>query len=113
VEKEREGRCYRGNTVLTLDMAYSNARLLARNAASSLAERGAARAALVYSMAYTARCEHSDALTDFSHHPPQTANQLSVPPDEAKIFLTDHATHVLTNRLRIEDPHESGQMQLF
>ena len=30
VEKERDGRCYRGNTVLTLDMAYSNARLLAR-----------------------------------------------------------------------------------
>jgi hypothetical protein len=78
VEKEREGRCYRGNTVLTLDMAYSNASLLARNAACSLAERGAARAALVYSMAYTARCEHSDALSDFSHHPQQTANQLRV-----------------------------------
>src|SRR5262249_21384207 len=30
VEKERDGRCSRGNTVLTLDMAYSNARLLAR-----------------------------------------------------------------------------------
>jgi Domain of unknown function (DUF3825) len=30
VEKEADGRCYRGNTVLTLDMAYSNARLLAR-----------------------------------------------------------------------------------
>jgi cold shock CspA family protein len=30
VEKERDGRCFRGNTVLTLDMAYSNARLLAR-----------------------------------------------------------------------------------
>jgi cold shock CspA family protein len=30
VEKEPDGQCYRGNTVLTLDMAYSNARLLAR-----------------------------------------------------------------------------------
>ena len=30
VEKEKDGRAYRGNTVLTLDMAYSNARLLAR-----------------------------------------------------------------------------------
>ena len=30
VEKEADGRCYRGNTVLTLDVAYSNARLLAR-----------------------------------------------------------------------------------
>ncbi len=30
VEKERDGRSYRGNTALTLDMAYSNARLLAR-----------------------------------------------------------------------------------
>jgi hypothetical protein len=30
VEKEADARAYRGNTVLTLDMAYSNARLLAR-----------------------------------------------------------------------------------
>jgi len=30
VEKDADARAYRGNTVLTLDMAYSNARLLAR-----------------------------------------------------------------------------------
>jgi cold shock CspA family protein len=30
VERDADGRTYRGNTVLTLDMAYSNARLLAR-----------------------------------------------------------------------------------
>lgn len=30
VEKEKDGHAYRGNTVLTLDMAYSNARLLAK-----------------------------------------------------------------------------------
>jgi hypothetical protein len=72
----------------------------ARNAAFSLAERRAARAALVYSMAYTARCEHSDALTDFGRHPPLTTDQFSVSADEAKLFLTDHATHLLANRSR-------------
>jgi len=30
VEKDADRKAYRGNTVLTLDMAYSNARLLAR-----------------------------------------------------------------------------------
>ena len=72
----------------------------ARGAVFSLAERRAARAALVYSMAYTARCGHSDALTDFGRHPPLMASQFSAPPDEAKIFLTDHATHLLASRSR-------------
>jgi hypothetical protein len=72
----------------------------ARGAAFSRPERRAAHAALVYSMAYTARCEHSDALTDFGRHPPLTANQFSAPPDEAKIFLTDHGTHLLANPSR-------------
>jgi hypothetical protein len=46
-------------------------------------------------MAYTARCEHSDALTDFGAHPAVIANHLSVPPDEAKLFLADHAADLL------------------
>jgi hypothetical protein len=67
----------------------------ARSAAFTPGERRAARAALAYSMAYTARCEHSDALTDFGAHPAVTANQFSVPPDEAKLFLADHAAYLL------------------
>jgi hypothetical protein len=67
----------------------------ARSAAFTSDERRAARAALAYSMAYTARCEHSDALTDFGTHPAVIANQFSVPPDEAKVFLADHAADLL------------------
>ena len=40
-----------------------------RGAAFGAAERTVARAALLYAMAYTARCEHSDALTGFGTHP--------------------------------------------
>jgi hypothetical protein len=68
----------------------------ARSTVFSPDERRAARAALAYSMAYTARCEHSDALTDFGTHPAVIANQFSVPPDEAKLFLADHAADLLS-----------------
>jgi hypothetical protein len=69
----------------------------ARGAAFSHPEQRAARAALVYGMAYTARCGHSDALTDFGRHPPSTASQSRLPADEATSFLTEHATHLLTD----------------
>jgi hypothetical protein len=67
----------------------------ARSTAFTPDEQRSARAALAYSMAYTARCEHSDALTDFGTHPAVIANQFSVPPDEAKLFLADHAADLL------------------
>jgi hypothetical protein len=59
------------------------------------AEHRAARAALAYSMAYTARCEHSDALTDFGRNPPAVDSRDDIPADEAKTFLANHATDLL------------------
>jgi hypothetical protein len=72
----------------------------ARGAVFSLAERRAARAALVYSMTYTARCGHSDALTDFGRHPPLAADLPSHSADEARTFLGEHATRLLSDRSR-------------
>jgi len=61
----------------------------ARPAPFSKEERLVARASLVYAMAYTARCEHSDALL-MPWGEPQT------PPDSARAFLIAHATGLLT-----------------
>jgi Phosphotransferase enzyme family len=66
----------------------------ARGAEFSTAERRAARAALVDAMAYTARCEHSDALTGFGGRPPAAPG--SDPPDgSARAFLRAHARDLL------------------
>jgi hypothetical protein len=59
-------------------------------------EHAVARAALLYAMAYTARCEHSDALTDFGAHPPRPpAADAAVPPDSARAFTAAHADALL------------------
>ncbi|MDQ4026713.1 MAG: hypothetical protein M3214_01495, partial [Actinomycetota bacterium] len=52
------------------------------------------RAALVYSMAYTARCEHSDALTDFGRRSPRDEPS-PVPRGCARAFLAAHARELL------------------
>lgn len=68
----------------------------ARGAPFTAAERAVARAALLYAMAYTARCEHSDALTDFgtrSARPPDPRPALA--PDSAQAFVAAHAEELL------------------
>lgn len=54
-------------------------------------------AALVYTMAYTARCEHSDARTHMGRHAPQTHGPSQPPTGSARAFLHDHG-HQLLNR---------------
>jgi len=58
----------------------------ARGAAFSRAERRAARAALVSTMAYTARCEHSDATR---------GGTTTLPEGSARTFLRAHAHALL------------------
>jgi hypothetical protein len=66
----------------------------ARGVAFDAKEQQIARAALVYSMAYTARCEHSDALTDFGRKAP--SGELGpIPEGSARAFLVRHAENLL------------------
>ncbi len=51
-------------------------------------ERQVARAALVYAMAYAARCEQSDALL-------MPWGEAQASPDSARPFLVAHATELL------------------
>jgi hypothetical protein len=62
------------------------------------AEQGAvARAALLYAMAYTARCEHSDALTDFGTHAADLTHAHDpAPPGSARAFVAAHAETLLS-----------------
>jgi hypothetical protein len=57
-------------------------------------ERHALNAALVYAMAYTARCAHSDASTDFGRRAPMTSSSV-VSPGSAAAFLQVHAAELL------------------
>jgi hypothetical protein len=47
-------------------------------------------------MAYTARCEHSDLLTDMGNAPvrPERAAE-RIPPDSARAFVAAHAEALL------------------
>jgi hypothetical protein len=69
----------------------------ARGAPFTAAEHRAARASLVYMMAYSARCGHSDVLTDMGRHPPDPA---APPPDiqegTGQAFLAAHAEELLS-----------------
>lgn len=68
----------------------------ARGAPFGGEEQAAARAALVYAMAYTARCEHSDLLTEAGSAParPERAAE-PVPPGSARAFVAAHAEALL------------------
>jgi hypothetical protein len=68
---------------------------LARGAPFDTAERAAARASLTYTMAYTARCEHSDAVTDMGRRPPQVPAVAERPAGTARAFLAEHAAGLL------------------
>jgi hypothetical protein len=66
----------------------------ARGVAFDAEEQQSARAALVYSMAYSARCEHSDALTDFGRKAP--SRELGpIPEGSARAFLARHGEGLL------------------
>jgi Phosphotransferase enzyme family len=61
-------------------------------------EREVARAGLVYTMAYTARCEHSDALTDMGRRAPAAGGgtgPAAVAAGGARAFLAAHAAELL------------------
>jgi hypothetical protein len=67
----------------------------ARGAPFDSEERAVARASLAYTMAYTARCEHSDAFTDIGRHPPEVAATSKPPAGTARAFLAAHAADLL------------------
>jgi hypothetical protein len=70
----------------------------ARGAPFGAGERAAARAALLYAMAFTARCEHSDLLTDMGTRPPDpdaAREPPAPPPDSARAFVAAHAEALL------------------
>jgi hypothetical protein len=58
------------------------------------AERRAVDGALVYVMAYTARCEHSDARTDMGRRPPGEASG-PIPEGSARAFVAAHGEALL------------------
>jgi hypothetical protein len=66
----------------------------ARGAPFSAAERRTAVAALVATMAYTARCEHADVLTDMGAVPAWPASGC-VPADSYRGFLAMHGSKLL------------------
>ena len=67
----------------------------ARGAPFSRAERRVIRAALLYTMAYTARCEHSDVLTDMGRRPPRPPSPAAPAPTGALAWVAAHATDLL------------------
>lgn len=66
----------------------------ARGIAFTTDELRAVHAALVDAMAYTARCEHSDALTDFGRRAPAVP-RAEVPDGSARAFLRAHGRELL------------------
>jgi hypothetical protein len=68
----------------------------ARGAPLARAEHAAARAALVYAMAYTARCAHSDHLTDMGTAPARPERAAApASPGSPRAFLLAHAEALL------------------
>jgi hypothetical protein len=66
----------------------------ARGAAFSPAERRLADAGLVAALAYSARCEHADELTEWGTRPPGPAPDC-VPPGFFRAFLAEHGPGLL------------------
>lgn len=66
----------------------------ARGVPFTATEARTARAALVQMMAYSARCEHSDALTDQGERPPRPALE-QVPAGGYRGFLARHGPELL------------------
>ena len=68
----------------------------ARGAPFTAAEHRATRASLVYMMAYSARCGHSDALTDMGRRPPRPLPSAEPMPGTGGAFLAAHAAELLS-----------------
>jgi hypothetical protein len=69
----------------------------ARGARFTVAEHRAARASLVYMMGYSARCGHSDALTDMGRRPPDpAAPPPAIQEGTGQAFLAAHAEELLS-----------------
>jgi hypothetical protein len=68
----------------------------ARGAPFTAAEHRAARASLVYMMAYSARCGHSDAMTDMGRRPRRPLPSAEPPPGTGGAFLAAHAAELLS-----------------
>jgi hypothetical protein len=66
----------------------------ARGAAFTPAEAALARAALVWYAAYSARCEHSDDLTEYGTRPPARP-PAAVPPGGFRAFLARHGAALM------------------
>jgi hypothetical protein len=67
----------------------------ARGARFTAAEHRAARASLVYMMGYSARCGHSDAMTDMGRHPPRPGPPPEIQKGTGQAFLAAHAEELL------------------
>jgi hypothetical protein len=68
----------------------------ARGARFSAAEPRVARASLGYMMAYSARCGHSDALTDMGRRPPRPGSSPEIQEGTGQAFLAAHAAELLS-----------------
>ncbi len=79
---------WRQRPTLAEAIAFIGEYELARGMPFSPEERQVTRAALVYAMAYAARCEQSDALR-------MPWGEAQAPPDGARAFLVAHATELL------------------
>lgn len=67
----------------------------ARGAPFGPTERKQLNAALVYALAYTARCEHSDDLTAFGSRPALRGPRRSVPAGSFRALLAEHGAELL------------------
>lgn len=99
--------------VPTLDEALSFAAdyEAARGKAFTGEEERVLRAALTYSIGYTARCEHSDRSTDLGRHAPVMTKLPSVPADSARGFLAAHAAELLDTTLATPPAVEPARSQ--
>jgi hypothetical protein len=75
-------------------LAFASEYADARGAPFTAEEDAVLRASLAYTMAYTARCEHSDALTDMGRRPAEPG-AVAAPARSARAFLAAHAEELL------------------
>jgi hypothetical protein len=68
----------------------------ARGAPFTGAEHRVARASLVYRMGYSARCGHSDAMTDMGRRPPRPGSSPEIREGTGQAFLAAHAAELLS-----------------
>lgn len=85
---------YRCVTTLEESTAFIADYEAARGAPFTPAERQATSAAMVAALAYGARCEHSDRLTDFGDQPPSPAPS-TVSPGGSLALLAIHGVRML------------------